>query len=515
MSVTNKDGLVEFCRVLQTLQIEILSTGGTAKVLRENGIPTVDVSEYTGSPEVMDGRLKTIHPKIEGGILAIRSNPQHQKDMAALGIKPIDLVVVNLYEFEKTRSKPDVKLHELIENIDIGGPTMLRAAAKNYQDVTVVIDPADYSLVSRQLMENEGQIDVPTNFSLAVKVFQQTARYDSLIAETLYEQLVQKDQQPNPVIYPPTLNLTFSKIQDLRYGENPHQSAAYYRDANPLLGSMATAHQLQGKELSYNNILDSDAALQLVSEFEEPAVVIIKHTNPCGAALGQTLQQAFIKARDGDPVSAFGGIIAMNRLLDVATATLIAETFFECIIAPGFHPEALKVLSAKKQLRLLSIDQMPALTDQMQIYRRVSGGLLVQNNDAKAVDFSNLSVPTKRKPTNNELQEMAFAWKICRHVKSNAIVYTKDRQLLGAGAGQMSRVDSVRIGAFKSKISLQGAVVASDAFFPFRDGVDEAAKHGIVAVVQPGGSVKDAEVIAAADDHGLAMVFTGVRHFRH
>ncbi len=512
VSVTDKTGVVDFCKGLQSLGVHILSTGGTAKILRENNISVQEVSDYTGSPEVMDGRLKTLHPKIEGGILGIRTNASHVKDMNDLGILPIDLVVVNLYEFEKASAKKDLPLHELIEQVDIGGPTMLRAASKNYQDVTVIIDPADYSRVLKEMQDHQGTVSVETNFELAVKVFESTARYDSLIANALYQRLPVKEGRP---VFPPTLNLSFKKLQELRYGENPHQKAAYYAEPPFLPGALTSALQLHGKELSYNNILDSDAALQCVAEFSDPACVIIKHTNPCGAALGRNLKEAFTRAKEGDPVSSFGGIIAVNRPLDKETALAIGETFFECIIAPGFEEEALTILKSKKNLRLLSLKSMPEVKIQSPQYRRVSGGLLVQDADCGQVDIRACSVPTKRKPTEAEYAELDFAWKLVKHVKSNAIVYTKNRQLLGAGAGQMSRVDSVKIAGQKAQHPLSGAVLASDAFFPFRDGVDEAAKNKITAIVQPGGSVKDAEVVAAADEHGLAMVLTNMRHFRH
>ncbi len=509
VSVTDKTGLVDFCRELVSMGVEILSTGGTAKILRDQNIPVTDVSQYTGFPEALDGRLKTLHPKIEGGILGIRKNPAHQQQMKQLGIEAIDLVVVNLYDFEKAASKEEALLEEMIEHIDIGGPTMLRAGAKNYQDVTVVIDPQDYQAIISEMKQNKGQVDPKTNFRLAVKVFEATARYDSMIASRLSFGL----EPPQP--FPRTLILRFEKIQTLRYGENPHQLAAYYREHSLLRGALTGANQLHGKELSYNNILDCDASLQCVAEFNEPACVIVKHTNPCGAALGENLKEAFIQARDGDPVSSFGGIVAVNRRMDQETARALGETFFECVVAPGYDDQALSLLRAKKNLRLLSLKEMPVLKSWDLQYHRVSGGLLVQENDAHNINLSSCPVPTQRKPTAEELEELAFAWKLVKHVKSNAIVLTKNQQLIGVGAGQMSRVDSVKLAVSKSRIALEGAVMASDAFFPFRDGLDQAAQAGIKAVIQPGGSVKDAEVIASADEYGIAMVFTGTRHFRH
>ncbi len=518
VSVTDKTGVVDFCKGLVAMGVQLLSTGGTAKVLRDNGLVVEDVSHYTGSPEVLDGRLKTLHPKIEGGILGIRNNPQHVKEMADLGILPIDLVVVNLYDFEKVASKMHIDLadgdghptiQEMIEQIDIGGPTMLRAAAKNYDDVTVVVDPADYPAILSEMQKNGGAVSVRTNLQLAIKVFQTTTHYDSRIASSMAYLL-----EP-PMPFPKTLAFNFEKIQDLRYGENPHQRAAYYGQKFSQPGSVTSAKQLHGKELSYNNILDADAALQCVAEFYDPACVIVKHTNPCGAALGKTLSEAFVRARDGDPVSSFGGIIAINRRMDLATAKAIGETFFECIVAPGYDEEALAILKSKKNIRLLNLEAMPTPQFFNYQYRQISGGLLVQEGDVTTVDLKACPVPTKRKPNDAEYAELDFAWKLVKHVKSNAIIYTKNRQLLGVGAGQMSRVDSVKIAGMKSKQSLEGAVMASDAFFPFRDGVDEAATQKISAIVQPGGSIKDPEVIKAADEHGLAMVMTGVRHFKH
>lgn len=525
LSVTNKVGIVELGKFLSSQNVEILSTGGTSKVLREAGVPVKDVSEYTGSPEVMDGRLKTIHPKIEGGILGVRSNPSHIKDMESLGILPIDLVVVNLYEFQKAASKVDILLsqddsvplemwEELVEQIDIGGPTMLRAAAKNYHDVTVVVDPNDYPAIISEIQKS-GEVSSATNARLALKVFQTTAAYDSIIASYLGLRF----DPPQP--FPENLRLSFKKVQSLRYGENPHQVASFYQETNPPKASVVNAKQVHGKELSFNNIIDLEAAYLAVRDFKDPACVIIKHTNPCGASLGQNLCEAFLKAKESDPVSAFGGIVGFNQEVDLKTANALAETFFECIIAPAFEPKALEVLQQKKNIRLMVLkDFFPGDRAGEQDYKRVSGGLLVQSSDTGQVDLKKCQVLTKRKPTEQEYAELDFAWKLIKHIKSNAILFTKNRQVLGVGAGQMSRVDSVYIASRKAASrgtakSLKGAVMASDAFFPFRDGLDEAAKTGITAVVQPGGSVKDAEVIAAADEHGLAMIFTGMRHFKH
>lgn len=508
VSVTDKTGIVEFCKTLVALQIEILSTGGTAKVLREHQIPVRDVAEYTGFPEILDGRLKTLHPLIEGGILGIRKNKEHQAQMARQGIAPIDMVVVNLYAFEKTVAGGSA-LHEAIENIDIGGPTMLRAAAKNWQDVTVVVDPADYKKIASELAANQGVIAEQTNFDLMIKTFQRTAAYDAAISAYLASQSGGESKT-----WPQHVTLQFEKIQDLRYGENPHQAAAVYQQIPATSASIAAIKQLHGKELSFNNFIDLEAAYNCVKEFAEPASVIIKHTNPCGVALGKDLVEAFLRARASDPVSAFGGILGFNRRLDQKTAEAIGETFFECILAPGFDDAALAFLKSKKNLRLMVMTDFAPGGKEWD-FKKISGGLLLQDGDDGSVDLKTCQVPTKRKPTADELAELAFAWKIAKHVKSNAIVFTKNRQVLGVGAGQMSRVDSTRIAAMKAQQPLAGSVAASDAFFPFRDGLDEIAGHKISAIVQPGGSVKDAEVIKAADEHGLAMVLTGMRHFRH
>ena len=490
VSVSDKTGLVEFVRKLRALGIEILSTGGTARALREADIPVTDVSDYTGFPEMMDGRVKTLHPKIHGGLLFIRGNPEHEAAAAAHKIQPIDMVVVNLYPFEHTPS---------IEKIDIGGPSMLRSAAKNHASVTVVVDPADYPHVLRDLKEHDGNTCEKFRLKLAMKVFEATARYDAAIADYLRAQRGKTD-------LPETFQISLQKAQDLRYGENPHQRAAFY--GKPF-------EQLHGKELSYNNILDLTAAADLVAEFDEPTVAIIKHTNPCGVGSAGTLREAWQLAYETDRQAPFGGIIAVNRPLDAGVAKEISEIFSEVIIAPDFQPEALSILQKKKNLRL--IRQFSVLGSQFSV-RSVTGGFLLQDRDARLVSAADLRVVTKREPTQAERHAMLFAWRVVKHVKSNAIVFAIEGRTLGIGAGQMSRVDSSKLAIWKSKeagLDLRGSVVASDAFFPFADGVIAAAEAGSTAVIQPGGSVRDAEVIAAADERKLAMVFTGIRHFRH
>jgi phosphoribosylaminoimidazolecarboxamide formyltransferase/IMP cyclohydrolase len=517
ISCTDKTGIVPFAEFLAKRGVELLSTGGTAKILREAGLKVKDVSEFTGFPEMLDGRVKTLHPKVHGGLLHVRGNPSHVKQVLEHGIAPIDLVVVNLYEFEKTVAKPGSTLEDAIENIDIGGPSMLRSAAKNHHDVVVIVDPADYVRVQDEITAN-GDVAQKTRFELAVKVFRTTARYDAAISSHLGAQL--EGTAAVSASFPSSLTVNLVKAQDLRYGENPHQLAAFYRDESAASG-IAAARQLQGKELSFNNILDLDAAYRCCAEFQAPACVIVKHTNPCGVGLAETLPEAFLKARAADPVSCFGGIVALSRPVDAPTATLLAETFFEAIVAPGYSDDALKILASKKNLRVMILDAKAARDAKQMDMRRVSGGLLVQEADLKLADPATCEVVTKRKPTAKELHDLMFAWTVVKHVKSNAIVYAKDGQTLGVGAGQMSRVDSVRIAAnkaeeiFKDAKVLKGSVLASDAFFPFRDGLDTAAKVGITAVVQPGGSVRDAEVIAAADEQNIAMVFTRERHFKH
>ncbi len=509
ISVSDKTGVADFAAGLAALGVEILSTGGTAKLLREKGLKVRDVSELTGFPEMLDGRVKTLHPKVHGGLLAIRSDPQHQQQVAEHGIELIDLVAVNLYPFEKTAAKPGVQFEEIIENIDIGGPSMIRSAAKNHHDVTVVVDAADYSAVLEEMRKTGGCVSAKTRARLARKAFATTAAYDGAISTTL--------QKLADGALPEALHLNYRKAMDLRYGENPHQKAALY--ANPAAGGrgLAYARQLQGKELSYNNLVDLEAAWRLAQEFEEPTTAIIKHTNPCGIASSSTLAESFTRALDVDPVSAFGSVIAFNRKMDGATAEAMAKLFVEAIIAPGFEPAALERLAAKKNLRLMDMSATAGEEYGLQL-KAIGGGLLVQTPDTLGAKPEEWQCVTERQPTEEEKHALAFAWRVTKHVKSNAIVYARDGVLVGVGAGQMSRVDSVKLGATKArelKHSLEGTVVGSDAFFPFPDGVEEAAKAGATAIVQPGGSVRDQEVITAANKLGLAMMFTGVRHFRH
>lgn len=513
ISVSDKRGVLEFARELARYDIEILSTGGTAGMLRDAGLTVKDVSEFTGFPEMLDGRVKTLHPKVHGGLLGMRSNPEHAAQMKEHGIENIDLVVVNLYPFEATVAREGCTLEDAIENIDIGGPTMLRSAAKNWPDVTVITDPADYDRVLAEMKATGGTVSRETNFGLAVKVYQRTAAYDAAISNWLGRRT-----GPEVAEFPDTFTVQFKKTQELRYGENPHQKAAFYVEAGTDEASTATAVQLQGKELSYNNIADTDAALECVKQFTDaPACVIVKHANPCGAAVGDSLLSAYDRAYKTDPESAFGGIIAFNRELDAATAAAIAERqFVEVIIAPSVSAEASAVVAAKKNVRLLSCGPLPASSLPRLDMKRVTGGLLLQDADLEL--YRELRVVTKRCPTDSEMEDLLFAWRVAKFVKSNAIVYARDRMTVGIGAGQMSRVNSARIAAIKAEhagLEVRGAVMASDAFFPFRDGIDNAAAVGITAVIQPGGSMRDAEVIAAADGHGMAMVFTGMRHFRH
>lgn len=512
VSVSDKSGVASFAKALAQMGVEILSTGGTAKTLRENGISVKDISEHTGFPEIMDGRVKTLHPKVHGGLLGQRSKPEHVQKMREHGIFPIDLVAVNLYPFEATIAKEDCSLEDAIENIDIGGPTMLRSAAKNYPDVTVAVDPSDYDLILSELKE-KGEVSVETNFRLAKKVFQHTARYDGAISNYLGQ--IEKGKKAHQ--FPETFTFQVKKAQELRYGENPHQKAAFYRE--PLLTepSVSNALQLQGKELSYNNILDLDSAYETVKEFEETAVIIIKHNNPCGAATSSTnMADAYRKARDCDSVSAFGGIVGFNRVVDPETAREMKDIFLEAIIAPGFDPEALEILKAKKDLRILRTPPLASFSVQKGFdFRKVVGGLLIQDRDLGKVSMDQWKVVTKRKPTEEEKRAMAFGWKVAKHVKSNAIVLAKEDRTVGIGAGQMSRIDSTRLAKMKAQVSTQGTVLASDAMFPFRDGIDAGAEAGATAIIQPGGSIRDDEVIAAADEYGIAMVFTGMRHFRH
>ena len=514
ISVSDKNGITEFAQGLHALGIEILSTGGTARLLSEAGVPVVEVSDYTGFPEMMDGRVKTLHPKVHGGILARRGTDEAV--MAEHGIPPIDLVVVNLYPFEQTVARADCDLATAIENIDIGGPTMLRAAAKNHAAVTVVVDSGDYGLVLDELRQNDGQVSDATRFALAVKTFEHTARYDGAIANYLGT----IGHGGERAAFPHTLNLQYRQVQTMRYGENPHQRAAFYVENQPGEASVATAQQLQGKELSYNNVADTDAALECVKSFSEgPACVIVKHANPCGVALGESPLAAYDRAFRTDPTSAFGGIIAFNRPLDAATAQAIIERqFVEVIIAPAIDPAAVPVLAAKKNVRVLACGEWGEAPAAGLDFKRVNGGLLVQDRDLGRVSESDLKVVTRRAPSAQEMKDLLFAWRVGKFVKSNAIVYCKDGMTIGVGAGQMSRVYSAKVAALKAAdegLEVRGSVMASDAFFPFRDGIDQAAEAGIVAVIEPGGSMRDDEVIAAADEHGMAMVFTGMRHFRH
>ncbi len=504
ISVSDKTGVVEFARTLHSLGVEIISTGGTMKTLKEAGIPVIYVSEITGFPEIMDGRVKTLNPYIHGGILAIRDNADHVQAMRHHKIKPIDLVVVNLYPFRQTIAKPDVTLDDAVENIDIGGPAMIRAAAKNFAYVAVVVNPDKYAQVAAELT-NKGEISPEIRMELAMEAYGHTAEYDACISRYLAGQLGQGR-------FPGRLQLVFDKVQDLRYGENPHQQAAFYREQGFAGPGVAGAKQLHGKELSFNNIVDLEAAYNIVNEFTAPAATIIKHTNPCGTGTGDSLAAAYAKAYEADPVSAFGGIIGLNREVDKATAEQIGQLFAEAVIAPGFSAEALAMLSEKKNVRLLTAE-FGASADAMDI-KRVSGGILVQDKDAGDPE-AKLTIVSKRPPTAAELAQLDFAWKVVKHVKSNAIVVAADNRTLGVGAGQMNRVGAANIALTQAGDAAKGAVLASDAFFPFRDTVDAAAKAGVTAIIQPGGSVRDEESIKAADEYGMAMVFTGVRHFKH
>jgi phosphoribosylaminoimidazolecarboxamide formyltransferase/IMP cyclohydrolase len=519
ISVSDKTGVEQFARQLAALGIEIVSTGGTAKLLREKGIPVREVSELTGWPEMLGGRVKTLHPKVHGGILFRRSDPGDQSAAAHHGISPIDLVAVNLYPFEETASKQDLGAEELIENIDIGGPAMLRSAAKNFRDVIVICDPADYLRVADELAAS-GNIDLAARSALARKVFAATSRYDGMIAMELERvaarennlELAERSEMPE------RLHLAHVRAQTMRYGENPHQHAALYVGAGRAASGLAGARQLQGKELSYNNLVDLDSAWRLALEFEKPAAVIVKHNNPCGAAEQETLEAAYLAALECDPVSAFGGVIAFNRVINAKTAEEVAKLFVECIAAPGYDAVAREKLAAKKNLRLMEVSEPEAASGAAQNdleLKRISGGVLVQTPDQHILRPEDLKTASKREPTAEELKDLLFGWKVCKHVKSNAIVFARDGRTVAVGAGQMSRVDSVRIAVMKAQTSLAGSVVASDAFFPFPDGVEEAAKAGATAFIQPGGSVRDGDVIATVDRLNLAMVFTGVRHFRH
>ena len=516
ISVFDKTGVVEFAKRLAARKIEILSTGGTAKLLREAGIAVRDVSDFTGWPEMLGGRVKTLHPKVHGGLLFRRGHTEDEKQAAEYGIAPIDLVAVNLYPFEATAAKASLTAAELIENIDIGGPTMLRSAAKNFESVTVVTDAADFERVASQI-ESAGETTLATRLELARKVFARTSRYDGMIATELERLSAGSGRvalEAKPVL-PEFVHIVLRRQQELRYGENPHQAAALYVPAERAPEGWAAAKQLQGKELSYNNLVDLEAARTLAAKFKNPAAVIIKHNNPCGAAERETLIDAYLKALACDPVSAFGGVLAFNRAVDTAAAEEVAKLFVECIAAPGFADRAKEIFAARKNLRLLELPAGGLEPERELQLKRILGGMLVQQPDLGEIKDDDLRMVTKRAPTAEEIHTMRFAWKVAKHVKSNAIVFAKDGATLGVGAGQMSRVDSVRIAVMKAQSSLAGTVVASDAFFPFADGVEEAAKAGATAVIQPGGSVRDAEVIAAADRLSLAMVFTGMRHFLH
>lgn len=549
MSVSDKTGLVDFARELKEFGVEIISTGGTAKALREAGVEVRDVSEVTGFPEMMDGRVKTLHPKIHGGLLGIRPNPGHQAAMRDHGIEPIDMVVINLYPFAETIARDGVTVEEAVEQIDIGGPALIRSAAKNYKDVAVVTSPDMYRQIRTELILDDGSLTLATRETLARLAFMQTAIYDAAIFPYLSANLEgakrSKIFPPIPELLAPMstfmnlfssamkamtgreytaeedeqfgdhYQLSLDKVADLRYGENPHQAAALYQveTSSPESGGIAAAEQLAGKEMSFNNYVDADAAWQLVSDFNEMACAIIKHTNPAGVALGASAEDAYRRALATDPLSAFGGVVAFNRPVDEAAARALVEIFTEVIIAPEYEGQALEVLRAKKNLRIL---RRAGSNQELGFeYKQISGGMLVQTRDTHRLQEADLKVVTRREPTAKEISDLLFAWIVCKHTKSNAIVYVKDKQAVGVGAGQMSRVDSVKLGAMRAQLPTAGSVLASDAFFPFRDGLDEAAKHGITAVIQPGGSVRDAEVIAAADEHGLAMVFTGIRHFKH
>ena len=511
ISVSDKSGIGEFANALCEMGVKLLSTGGTYRLLQQLGMDVTEVADYTGFPEMMDGRVKTLHPKVHGGILGRRG--QDDSVMATHGIDPIDMVVVNLYPFAATVAKPDCSLEDAIENIDIGGPTMVRAAAKNHRFVNIVVNAADYSEIISEMRANGGCTSLTTRFNLAIKAYEHTAAYDGAIANH-FGSLVPGGSQK----FPRTFNTQFHKVQEMRYGENPHQQAAFYVEANPAEAGIATARQIQGKALSYNNVADTDAALECVKNFEQPACVIVKHANPCGVAIAKDIRLAYDLAFATDTESAFGGIIAFNRELDAATATSIVERqFVEVIIAPSVSDEASAIVADKKNVRLLVCGKWSSAVPALD-YKRVNGGLLVQDRDLGTITRDQLRVVSKLQPTEQQLQDLLFAWTVAKFVKSNAIVYVADSRTIGIGAGQMSRINSARIAAIKAEhagLSVRGSVMASDAFFPFRDGIDNAGQAGIAAVIQPGGSIRDEEVIAAADEHGMAMVFTGMRHFRH
>jgi phosphoribosylaminoimidazolecarboxamide formyltransferase/IMP cyclohydrolase len=522
ISVSDKTGIADFARELKTFGVEIISTGGTAQALREAGIEVRDVSDVTGFPEIMDGRIKTLHPKIHGALLGLRDKAEHVAAMREHGIEPIDMVVINLYPFEETIARSGVAMEEAIEQIDIGGPAMIRSAAKNFQDVAVVPNVRHYDFIIHEMKQNNGALTQELRRELALDAFLLTSGYDGAIQTYLNK--LEAEEFPTNIAADEFLNcdaLTLHRLHELRYGENPHQQASLYRVEDPFrdgdtvagASGVAGADLLSGKEMSFNNYVDADAAWQLVCDFDELACAIIKHTNPAGVALGTSGEEAYRRALECDPVSAFGGIVAFNRNVDGAAARAVTEIFTEVIIAPDYEADAIEILKAKKNLRVLRGGN-PGTSAGLE-YKQISGGMLVQTRDTHRLKKEDLKVVTKRAPTDQEIDDLLFAWTVCKHTKSNAIVYVRDKQTVGVGAGQMSRVDSVKIGAMRAQLPVQGSVLASDAFFPFRDGLDEAAKHGITAVIEPGGSVRDEEVIAAADEHGLAMVFTGVRHFKH
>lgn len=506
LSVSDKTGIIEFAQQLHNLGVQIISTGGTMKAIKDAGIPVTYVSEVTGFPEIMDGRVKTLNPYIHGGILAIRDNPAHQAAMREHNIHGIDLVAVNLYPFRQTVAKPDVTLADAVENIDIGGPAMIRAAAKNFQYVTVVVNPQRYQDIITQL-HNDGEVALQTRMALAQEAFSHTAGYDAYISQYLGGQLGEG-------LFPGTLHKVYEKIQDLRYGENLHQAAAFYREQYYMGPGITNAKQLHGKELSYNNIVDVEAAYALVAEFAEPAAAIIKHTNPCGTGIGATLAEAYQKAHEADPVSAFGGIVALNREVDDATAQLISEIFVEAVIAPSFSQAALEILTKKKNIRLLAAAMAQPDASRLDV-KSVAGGVLMQQADMTTAAKSDMKIVTKRQPTEAEWEQLLFAWKVVKHVKSNAIVIAKDNKTIGVGAGQMNRVGAAGIALAQAGEQAKGAVLASDAFFPFADTVGAAIQAGVTAIIQPGGSIHDEDSIKIADVHGIAMVFTGMRHFKH
>lgn len=508
ISVSDKTGIVELSKELCSLGVEIISTGGTAKALSDAGINVVNISDVTGFPECLDGRVKTLHPNVHAGLLAMRSNPEHMKQIKELGIEPIDLVIINLYPFKQTILKGNVELEEAVENIDIGGPTMLRAAAKNYQDVVVIVDPADYKMVLDELKASK-DISVKTKFKLMYKVFEHTSHYDTLIAKHLRDRLGEE-------FFPETLSLTFEKVQDMRYGENPHQKAVFYKEVGANIGAITAAKQLHGKELSYNNINDANGSLELLKEFDEPTVVAVKHANPCGVASADNICEAYIKAYEADPVSIFGGIIAANREIDAKTAEEINKIFVEIVIAPSYTEEALNILTKKKNIRVLQLDnistKLPAGTYDM---KKVAGGLLVQNYNNELVNIDDIKPVTEVKPTDEQMEDLIFAMKVVKHTKSNGIAIAKNKQSLGVGPGQTNRIMAAKIAIEYGGERTEGAVLASDAFFPFPDCVEAAAKAGIKAIIQPGGSVNDQQSIDACNKYGIAMVFTGIRHFKH